>query len=148
MEKVADLMSKGSIYTISPHETVEAAAKKMKTSSKGCLVVIDGARPVAMLTERDIVQKYVASGLKPGSTVGDIMSSPLVTIGPKASISEAARLMAKSHIRRLAVVDKEALVGILTVTDMARHVEHAGITDYIRAVIGRGELLQTQEAVM
>jgi CBS domain-containing protein len=148
MEKVSDLMSKGDIYTVSPNETVVEAAQKMRASSKGCLIVVDGSTPLAMLTERDIVYKYVAPGAKSGSKVSDIMSSPLVTIGPRASVSEAARTMAKNHIRRLAVTDMGQVVGVITVTDLARYVGHAGVTDYITAVIGRGELLQTQEAVM
>ena len=110
--------------------------------------MVDSAKPMAMLTERDIVHKFVAGGMKAGAKVADIMSSPLITVGPRASVSEVARLMARHHIRRLAVADGGAIVGVITVTDLARHVAHGGVTDYITAVIGRGELLQTQEAVM
>ena len=141
-------MSKGTIYTTSPDESVLEAARKMKASSKGCLVVAENGRPVGILTERDIVHKFVASGKGTGARVSEIMSAPVISIGPKASASEAARKMSENKIRRLVVTDGEAIVGILTVTDLARHVEHSGGTDYLRAVIGRGELLETQEALM
>jgi CBS domain-containing protein len=148
MEKVAELMSKTSIYMVSPHESVQEAAKKMKASSKGCLVVVDGGKPVGIVTERDMVHKVVAAGTSGGAEVRTIMSAPLVTIGPHDSIAEAAKRMAKNQIRRLVVTDGGKLVGVLTVTDLAGIVAHAGITEYLRAVIGRGELLETQEALM
>lgn len=141
-------MSKGNIYTITPNESVQDAAREMKGSSKGCLVVTDGGGPVGIVTERDIVHKVVASGRRPETKVSEIMSTPVITIGPRESASEAARKMAEKGIRRLVVTEGTEMVGLLTVTDLARHVEHAGVTDYLRAVIGRGELLETQEALM
>ena len=148
MERVAELMSKGAIYTASPGETVEEAARRMKASAKGCLIVVDAGVPKGIVTERDIVHKFVAGGMRGGTKVADVMSSPLLAIGPMESVAEAARRMSKYKVRRLAVIDKGALVGVLSVTDLARRAEHAGATEYLKAVISRGELLQTQEAIM
>jgi signal-transduction protein with cAMP-binding, CBS, and nucleotidyltransferase domain len=56
--------------------------------------------------------------------------------------------MSGHRIRHLVVTDGGQAMGIITVTDLARHVEHSGVADYLRAAIGRGELLETQEALM
>lgn len=148
MEKVSDLMSKGVIQTIEPGSGIEQAARIMKSSVKGCLVVVTEGRPVGMLTERDIVHKVVAEGRPSSTRVSDVMSAPLVTIGPRESVAEAARVMSAHQIRRLVVEDAGRAVGVITVTDLARHVAHSGVSDYLRAVVGRGELLETQEALM
>lgn len=141
-------MSKGNIQTIEPGSDVEEAARRMKSSVKGCLVVVDNGRPIGMLTERDIVHKIVAEGKSSSTRVADAMTSPVVTIGPRESAAVAARMMSAHQIRRLVVTEGGKAVGVITVTDLARHVEHSGVTDYLKAVIGRGELLETQEALM
>lgn len=141
-------MSKGSIQTIQPDSTVEEAGRRMKSSVRGCLVVTEKGRPIGMLTERDIVHKVVAERKPTSTKVADVMTSPLVTIGPRESVAEAAKVMSAHRIRRLVVTDGLQMVGIITVTDLARHVEHSGVADYLRAVIGRGELLESQEALM
>lgn len=120
---------------------------KMKSSSKGCLVVVAGGGPLGILTERDFVHRVVAAG-KSGVKVSEVMPAPLVTIGPRESVAEAARLMSKNKIRRLVVTDAEKVVGILTVTDFARRAERGGVADYLRAIVGRGARLETQEALM
>lgn len=126
MERVADLMSKGAIYTASPQDTVLAAARKMKASAKGCLVVTAGGKPVGILTERDIVHKVVAAGGRDGTKVFEVMSSPVITIGPQASAADAARVMSRNKIRRLVVAEDGRALGVLTVTDFARRLEHSG----------------------
>jgi signal-transduction protein with cAMP-binding, CBS, and nucleotidyltransferase domain len=129
MEKVSDLMSKRSIQTIGPDSSVEQAGRKMKASAKGCLVVIENGKPVGILTERDIVHKVVAEGRSTSTKVAEAMTAPLVTISPRESVAEAARIMSGHRIRHLMVTDGGQALGIITVTDLARHVEPIGVAD-------------------
>ena len=105
MEKVSDLMSKGNIQTIELGSDVEEAARRMKSSVKGCLVVVDHGRPIGMLTERDIVHKIVAEGRSSSTRVADAMTAPLVTIGPRDSVAAAESAMSAHLIRRLVVTE-------------------------------------------
>ncbi len=83
------------------------------------MIVVSGEKPIGILTERDLVKKIVAKATDPQAVkVGDVMSSPLVTISPEASLRDAASLMLKSGVKRLPVTSNERLVGIITDTDL------------------------------
>ena len=101
--------------------TAQAAAKLMKQEDVGSLIILEDGAAVGMVTEKDLVQKVVAEGRSPTRVhVAEIMSSPLVTIGPAESVSEAARMMANMRLRRLPVVKDHRLVGVLTENDLLR----------------------------
>lgn len=98
---------------------VLTAAKRMALANVGCLIVVSGEKPIGILTERDLVKKVVAKATDPQMVkVEDVMSSPLVTISPEASLRDAASLMLKSRIKRLPVTSNGRLVGIITDTDL------------------------------
>lgn len=98
---------------------VLTAAKRMALANVGCLIVVSGDKPIGILTERDLVKKVVAKATDPQTVkVEDVMSSPLVTISPEASLRDAASLMLKSRIKRLPVTSNGRLVGIITDTDL------------------------------
>ncbi len=119
--RVSDLMTKRVIQAIGPDATVAEAVKKMKEVRKGCLLILDGARPIGILTEWDLVHKVLAQNLPPdGLEVSRVMTKELITIAPEESVSEAAKLMVKNGIRRLVVMVGGQVVGILTTTDLAR----------------------------
>jgi signal-transduction protein with cAMP-binding, CBS, and nucleotidyltransferase domain len=72
-----------------------------------------------LITESDIIRKVVSEDLKAsGITIGEVMSKNLISINPGSELNEAARIMAKSNIRRLPVVNDGILVGILTSSDV------------------------------
>lgn len=95
--------------------TATAAAIAMVERKVGAAAVEKDGRVVGIITERDIMQKVVAARRDPAATlVGDIMSSPALSIGIKTTVADAAGLMRKHHIRHLLVLDEnEKLVGIL-----------------------------------
>ncbi len=101
--------------TVTPEDTVVRAARAMTERRVGAAAVIEGTRVTGVVTERDVLQKVVAAGRDPETTrVRDIMSSPALSIGMNTSLTEAAALMRKHHIRHLVVVDeRDALVGML-----------------------------------
>ncbi|MGA2199531.1 MAG: CBS domain-containing protein [Nitrososphaerales archaeon] len=119
--RVSDLMTKRVIQAIGPDATVAEAVKKMEEVRKGCLLVLEGARPVGILTEWDLVHKVLAQNLPPDRLeVSRVMTKELITIGPEESVSEAAKVMTKNGIRRLVVMVGGQVVGVLTTTDFAK----------------------------
>ena len=103
-----------------PSMLLGEAAQLMKSEDIGALPVVEQGRLVGVLTDRDIVVRVVAEGRDAQSVqVGDIASRELVTAAPDQPLDEALRLMARSRIRRLPVVDGERLVGMLAQADVA-----------------------------
>jgi len=106
--------------TVKPDITVKEAAKIMKNKRIGNCIVAD-KKPVGIVTESDIIKKVVAEGLDAGKVlVKDIMTTPIIVIDPYVDIEEAMRTMSKCNIRRLPVVEKGKLVGIITQKDVLR----------------------------
>lgn len=98
---------------------VLSAAKKMGSANVGSLIIVEDGKPIGILTERDLVRKVIAQAADPrGLSAREVMSSPVVTIGPDASLREAADLMLRSGVKRLPVISKGKLVGIITDTDL------------------------------
>jgi CBS domain-containing protein len=115
---VRDVMTRP-VITADADIDVLTAAKRMALANVGCLIVVSGEKPIGILTERDLVKKIVAKATDPQAVkVGDVMSSPLVTISPEASLRDAASLMLKSGVKRLPVTSNERLEGIITDTDL------------------------------
>jgi CBS domain-containing protein len=112
MTRVAELMTKDVIHSVHPDSTVEGAAERMTEVHRGCLVVIDGGKLVGIVTERDLVQRVMAKGYMPDRVrVSEIMSKPVITVGPEALLTDAARIMMENRIRRLPVIEGFDVVG-------------------------------------
>ena len=102
------------------HDTsVQEAAEQMQDHGVGSLLVKNGKAAVGILTETDIVQKVVAEGMDPATTlVGDVMSTPLITVEAKQSVVDADEMMERHHIRHLVVSEKGKVVGVVSVRDL------------------------------
>lgn len=117
---VLDIMSKEPLV-VSPDATVREAAALMKQRDVGSLLVVADDRPSGIITEKDLVNKVVAEDRKASDLrVEDVMSSPVLTVGPYQEVLEAARIMAERKIRRLAVVENGDVVGLITEKDILR----------------------------
>lgn len=117
---VRDVMS-SPVRTSRVGDSVKDAVRKMNKFRIGCLVVMQGDRPVGILTERDIMRKIVEPCIDPSLIrVSDVMSTPVTTIDPAASVEDAARIMSRKHIKKLPVVEDGRLVGVVTSTDLMR----------------------------
>lgn len=144
MTRVSEVMTKDVIHSVSSKASVEDAAKKMTQVRRGCLVIVEKGNLVGIVTERDIVRKAIAQGLSPQQTlVSEIMSKPVISVGPEALVSDAARVMGDNQIRRLPITKGTEVVGILTVTDLARYLETKGQPDQMLAVMARAASLLT-----
>ncbi len=118
-KRVADFMVRN-VITVSKDETLKEAALKMRNHRVGSLVVVEGEKPIGIVTERDIVYKLVAEGKPFNSKVEEIMSKDHKTITKDKTLKEAAKIMAAHGIRRLPVVEGEKLIGIITMDDILR----------------------------
>jgi len=119
--KVADVMSTGPI-TVKAEDDARKAAALMEKHGIGCVIVTDAqGRPIGIVTERDLVSRVMAKGLNGDEvTCREVMSSPLITIDPQAPLVSAMAKMARHKIRRLIVLEKGRLVGIVTDRDILR----------------------------
>ncbi|MEM2904549.1 MAG: CBS domain-containing protein [Candidatus Bathyarchaeia archaeon] len=120
-QRVSDLMSKN-VVTTRPEASMEEAAVLMGQRHIGSLIVITEGEPTGIVTERDLLSKVIAVGLKPQEVqVREVMSSPLLTVSPTLTVKEAAQeMIAKKG--RLAVFDDGQLVGVITASDLVRAV--------------------------
>jgi CBS domain-containing protein len=115
---VRDVMN-SPLVSGSMEDTVAALAKKMVEFRVGSVVIIDGEKVEGVVTDGDMVKKVVARDLQPSTTrAKDIMSTPLYTIDASKEVTEAARMMRKLGIKRLGVVHKGKVVGIISMSDV------------------------------
>jgi CBS domain-containing protein len=116
---VKDVMS-SPVVTLDENEASNKAAAVMDKNDLGCVIVTNSTgNSIGIITERDLVIRVLAKNLKPDKAKAkEIMTTPLVTIEPDATITEAARRMNRLDIRRLGVIYKGNLVGIISSKDI------------------------------
>jgi len=112
------------VRVVRPDTNVKEVVAVMNKFDIGSIIVVQGDRPVGIITERDILRRIVEPCLAPETlTARQVMTSPVVTIDENASINEAAKLMVKKRIKRLLVTrNNNELVGIITFTDIVTKV--------------------------
>ena len=117
---MADVMTR-SVTTVDLNTNAKDCARAMAKGGVSCAVVTQSGSAVGIITERDLVSKVLAERIDARNVlVRDIMSTPLITIAPEATLTSAAELMARYRIRRLVVVDASgSLVGLVTTGDLA-----------------------------
>ena len=118
--KVADVMVR-EVITIDENSTVKEAAEDMNKFEIGCLIAVRKGKAVGIITERDLLKRVVAEAKDVNKTrVKDVMSSPLVVVEPGMDLEEAVKLMFQMKIKKLPVVEEKRLVGLVSLTDIAR----------------------------
>ena len=137
MSSVTEIMSEKEIVTITTEsrETAQDVADLMVKRKVGSVIVIDkNGQHHGIITERDMVKRIclknvAASRIK----IEEIMSSPLITIMSYDSIDTASRVMTKNKIKRLAVLEEDNRIsGLLSVTDITKHLAKILLNDYNR----------------
>lgn len=116
---VKDVMS-SPVVTTDENAPSNKIAKLMNENKFGCVIVTNkDGKPLGIITERDLVIRVLGKNLKPESVVAtDVMTAPLATIEPEATITEAARRMSRLDIRRLGVIYKGDLIGLVSSKDI------------------------------
>lgn len=127
--KVSEVMGKPII--IGPDATVKDAAKKMAELNVTTLMVIENSKLSGILTDFDIVERLVSTDkCSKDVFVKEIMSSNLIKVESEESVEYACSLMVKNKIRRLPVVSKGRLVGMLTLDYIANHLPDIGVDSF------------------
>jgi CBS domain-containing protein len=118
--RVEDAMVK-EVITIDENLAVKEAADVMNKFEIGCLIAVGKGKAIGILTERDLLKRVVAEGKDAAKTrVKEVMTSPLVVAEPKMDLAEAVKLMFHMKIKKLPVVEGTRLVGLVSLTDIAR----------------------------
>jgi CBS domain-containing protein len=118
---VRDIMTKN-IVMIEGEKTALEAAKIMAEKGISSVFVMKHSQAVGIVTERDFIKKVCAKELPIGEVkIGDIMSKILTTADPEMPIEVAVQRMVNHKIRRLPIMEAGKVVGIITVTDLAKH---------------------------
>jgi CBS domain-containing protein len=118
---VRDIMTK-QIVMIDHDKSALEAAKTMAEKGISSVFVVRDGQPVGIVSERDFIKKICAKELPIAQVkIGDIMSKILTTADPETPIEVAVQRMVNHKIRRLPIIEEGKLVGIITVTDLARH---------------------------
>ena len=125
------------LETISPSDTAQEAAKKMRDKKVSSLVVTDVEdKPIGIVTERDLVRQVCTKVINSNDViVHRIMSSPLATIDANSSVEVAADIMIQNKVRHLLVVNENKVLGIITPSDFTGYLKEKLNLDDVNARI-------------
>ena len=121
MKPVSELLKKhdGTLWHVRPGETVFDALKLLADYGAGALLVMDGAQLVGVFSERDYTRKIALQGLSSKDThVADIMSRNVIAVTPQTRTRDCMALMREKRIRHLPVVDKNTVLGMISIRDL------------------------------
>ena len=132
----------GSVVTVEPDRTVHEAMCVLVEHNIGSVVVTEGGSIIGILTERDVLRLGASApeGLKK-TAVGDVMTTELVVAVEEDSVEYAAGVMTASRIRHLPILDRDRLVGVVSIGDVVnamkqeKEVENRYLRDYIQGVV-------------
>jgi CBS domain-containing protein len=123
VEKIASILkSKGSaIHSVSPNATVYEAVAMMAANGIGAVLVIEHGSLLGIVSAKDYGSRVVLQG-KNGKEVlvREIMTSPVLTVGPDLKVMDGVQIMTTKKIRHLPVLEDGKLVGVVTLADLAR----------------------------
>lgn len=125
MHSIRDILrDKGTtVRSIEPEVSVFEALGQMAEHGIGALLVMEGGKPVGLFSERDYSRKVALRGLRSrDTTVRSIMSSPVLTISPDASVQQGLSMMTDKFIRHLPVVDGSGVIGMVSIGDLVKAV--------------------------
>ena len=107
------------LLSVDPGETITEVAQRMVERNLGAVLVLDGGRLAGIMTERDLL-RAVARGLHGDALVAEYMTEHPETIAPDDTTQHAAVLMIHGGFRHLPVVERDDVVGILSIRDLTR----------------------------
>jgi CBS domain-containing protein len=133
------LSQKGTrIWSVPPDATVFDAISLMAHKNIGALLVMNGEQLVGIVSERDYTRKIALKGKSSKQTaVREIISSPVISVGPDHTVEECMRLMTEHRVRHLPVLEGDKVTGVVSIGDLvnwtisAQHVALNQMEDYI-----------------
>ncbi|OYY91259.1 MAG: hypothetical protein B7Y45_04555 [Sphingomonas sp. 28-66-16] len=142
MTIAAILGNKGrEVISVTAHQTVMSAAALLAQRRIGALPVMDGASLVGIFSERDVIHALEAHGVESlALKVGDVMTSPAITVSPQDAVIAALSLMTRRRIRHLPVIEGGRIIGVVSIGDLVKYridrieADAAAMRDYIQSV--------------
>ncbi|MFB5610504.1 MAG: cyclic nucleotide-binding/CBS domain-containing protein [Nitrosopumilaceae archaeon] len=116
---VKDIMKKD-LITVDSDKSIKEAALLMNRQDVGCVIVTKQNIPIGILTERDFVKRIAAEEKQLSEPIGQVMSSPLISVKPDDTVWDAAEVMKVKNIHKVPVQDGNEVVGIVTATDLVK----------------------------
>ncbi len=122
-KKIRDIMAKN-LMAVSKDASIMEAIRLMAEHNISCVIVEDQKHPVGLVTERDLVKRVLATGKNPKTTkCHQIMTPNLITVSADSSLADAMEIIEGMHIRRLPVVDRTGIVGLVTLSDIVKETQ-------------------------
>jgi CBS domain-containing protein len=130
---------KKDVECMSPQDTVQAAARRMRDENVGFLPVCDRSQKVlGVVTDRDLAMRILAEGKPPSTRVEEVMSREVIACRPDDDLRKAEELMVKNHVSRMLCDDTEGhLVGVISLSDIAQREESGRAAKTMRGVTER-----------
>jgi CBS domain-containing protein len=132
------LAGRGAVISVTPSTTVFEALQRMADHNIGALLVMNGDRLAGIFSERDYARKVALRGLtSKDTTVGELMTGKVITVGPAWTADQCMALMTEHHIRHLPVVEGDRVLGVISIGDAVKavvdeqHFVIGQLTDYI-----------------
>jgi CBS domain-containing protein len=126
MKKVAQILrskSDPTVYSVVPTASMFDALTLMAEKNIGALLIIEGETIVGMLSERDYARKIVLMGRSSKETpVRDVMTRPVLYVGPQQSTEECMALMTEKRLRHLPVLEDGKLIGLISIGDLVKDI--------------------------
>ena len=125
MHNIRDILrTKGTaIWSVAPEDTVLEAIRLMAKRGVGALPVMKDDQLVGFFSERDYSRKVILQGLRSQDTpVGTVMSTPVLTISPDATVRQGLSMMTEKYIRHLPVTDGSGVIGVVSIGDLVKAV--------------------------
>ena len=120
VRKILDEKAEARIYTVPSTSTVFYSLQVMCEGNTGAVLVTEGEKIVGIFTERDYAREGEVKGRTAKDTIiSDVMTSQMVLIKPETTLEECAELMRTYHVRHLPVLEKERVVGIVSIRRLA-----------------------------
>ena len=131
-----------SVVTADCSATLREVGELMRDRNVGSVVICDGGYPAALITDRDLALDVAADAVSIEDEVRDYATRPLVTCESEMDIEEAAALMVQHGVRRLPVMKGDALVGIVTLDDLAVRSGDLQLAQQMTAEVAKAALPQ------
>lgn len=142
VRKILDEKAESKIFTIPASATVFTALEKMAEANTGAILVSEDEKIVGIFTERDYARQGELKGrLAKDTLVSELMSKKMVMVKPETLLTECAELMYKYHVRHLPIVDKDKVIGVVSIRRLAEALieqEKGNVTKLEHYILGTG----------
>jgi signal-transduction protein with cAMP-binding, CBS, and nucleotidyltransferase domain len=116
---VRDIM-RAKVVSIDETKTIKDAANMMNEARIGSIIITKDDAPIGILTERDFITKIAVEEIPLSAPLSEVMTKPLLVVGPNQTVWEAAEIMKNMEIHRVAVKEGNKIIGMITTTDLVK----------------------------